>query len=154
MKRVSSQSLSTTRLTVPQRSVDAANPKAVWLSGEAGQGLVVRGTFSRSGSATRMDMTFSNKTANVALSSFALQLNKNSFGLVPSEALRCSPLAPGQSFETSLRFAVIEIVPTGTNGCASQILFPDTNGAIHLVWSQWDSHCGTISKFWGNDWDT
>ena len=53
-----------------------------------------------------MDMTFSNKTANVALNSFALQLNKNSFGLVPSEALRCSPLAPGQSIETSLRFEV------------------------------------------------
>ena len=101
-----------------------------------------------------MDMTFSNKTANVALSSFALQLNKNSFGLVPSEALRCSPLAPGQSFETSLRFAVIEIVPTGTNGCASQILFPDTNGAIHLVWSQWDSQLGTISQFGSWDWDT
>ena len=69
---------------------------------EAGQGLEVSGTFSRSESSTRMDMIFSNKTS-VALNSFALQLNKNSFGLVPSESLQVPPLAPGQSFETSLR---------------------------------------------------
>ena len=37
------------------------------------------------------------------MNSFALQLNKNSFGLVPSEGLQVPPLAPGQSFETSLR---------------------------------------------------
>ena len=52
-------------------------------------------------------MTFSNKTANAALNSFALQLNKNSFGLVPAEALQVPPLAPGQSFETSLRFVCV-----------------------------------------------
>ena len=53
-------------------------------------------------------MTFSNKTANgVALNSFALQLNKNSFGLVPAEALQVPPLAPGQSFKTSLRFVCV-----------------------------------------------
>ena len=97
-----------------------ASPKAVWLSREAGRGLEVCGTFSRSEGSTRMDMAFSNKTANVAMNSFALQLNKNSFGLVPSEALQVPPLAPGQSFETSLRLGYFSYmhIQGDHSGCA------------------------------------
>lgn len=49
-----------------------------------------------------MDMTFSNK-AMQAMTGFAIQLNKNSFGLAPSAPLSISgPLQPGQSLETGL----------------------------------------------------
>lgn len=49
-----------------------------------------------------MDMTFSNK-AMQAMSGFAIQLNKNSFGLAPSSALTVTgPLQPGQTLDTSL----------------------------------------------------
>lgn len=48
-----------------------------------------------------MDMTFTNK-AMQPMGGFAIQLNKNSFGLMPSAPLQVSaPLNPGQSIEIS-----------------------------------------------------
>lgn len=43
------------------------------------------------------------------LSGFAVQLNKNSFGLVPAAPLQAAPLQPSQTVEVSLILA-----PTGT----------------------------------------
>lgn len=49
-----------------------------------------------------MDMTFTNK-AMQPMGGFAIQLNKNSFGLAPAAPLQVpGPLNPGQSIETSL----------------------------------------------------
>lgn len=48
-----------------------------------------------------MDMIFTNK-AMQAMSGFAIQLNKNSFGLVPSAPLQVGALQPAQSIEASL----------------------------------------------------
>ena len=54
-----------------------------------------------------MEMTLSNK-AMQPMSGFGLQLNKNSFGLVPANALSVPSIASNQSFDVSL--------PLGTNG--------------------------------------
>lgn len=55
-----------------------------------------------------MDMTFSNK-AMQAMTGFAIQLNKNSFGLTMAQPLNVpSPLHPNQSSDASLN-----LVPTG-----------------------------------------
>uniref|UniRef100_A0A2M4BD70 AP complex subunit beta n=1 Tax=Anopheles marajoara TaxID=58244 RepID=A0A2M4BD70_9DIPT len=76
-------------------------PKIVWLPADKGKGLEIQGTFSRRNGQVYMDMTFTNK-AMQAMTGFAIQLNKNSFGLVPSAPLQVAPLQPSQSTETSL----------------------------------------------------
>ena len=49
-----------------------------------------------------MDMTFTNK-AMQPMGGFAIQLNKNSFGLTPAAPLQVpSPLNPGASIDTSI----------------------------------------------------
>uniref|UniRef100_A0AAG5D0I7 AP complex subunit beta n=1 Tax=Anopheles atroparvus TaxID=41427 RepID=A0AAG5D0I7_ANOAO len=82
-------------------------PKITWLPADKGKGLEIQGTFSRRTGLVYMDMTFTNK-AMQAMTGFAIQLNKNSFGLVPSAPLQVAPLQPSQSAETSL--------PLGTTG--------------------------------------
>lgn len=76
-------------------------PKITWLPADKGKGLEVQGTFSRRGGKIYMDMTFTNKAMS-PMSGFAIQLNKNSFGLVPGAPLQVAPLPPGQSGEASL----------------------------------------------------
>ncbi|KAJ8678788.1 hypothetical protein QAD02_014575 [Eretmocerus hayati] len=77
-------------------------PKANWLPAEKGKGFDVWGTFSRKGGQINMDMTFTNK-AMQPMGGFAIQLNKNSFGLAPAVPLQvAAPLNPGQSIEVSV----------------------------------------------------
>ncbi|KXJ72997.1 AP-1 complex subunit beta-1 isoform X2 [Aedes albopictus] len=76
-------------------------PKITWLPADKGKGLEVQGTFSRRNGQIFMDMTFTNK-AMQAMTGFAIQLNKNSFGLVPAAPLQVAPLQPSQSTEASL----------------------------------------------------
>lgn len=76
-------------------------PKTVWLPAEKGKGLEVQGTFSRRNGQVSMDMVFTNK-AMQAMTGFAIQLNKNSFGLVPSAPLQMGALQPSQTIEVSL----------------------------------------------------
>lgn len=78
-----------------------STPKIVWLPAEKGKGLEVLGTFSRRGNTVSMDMTFTNK-AMQAMSGFAIQLNKNSFGLAPAAPLQIGQLQPSQTIEASL----------------------------------------------------
>jgi AP-1 complex subunit beta-1 len=77
-------------------------PKQIWLPAARGKGLEISGTFSRRNGQISMDMTFTNRAMQPMLQ-FAIQLNKNSFGLVPGQPLQVvSPLAPNQSYEASL----------------------------------------------------
>lgn len=76
-------------------------PKVIWLPAEKGKGLEVSGTFSRRNGQVSMDLTFTNK-AMQAMSGFAIQLNKNSFGLSPAAPLQVGQLQPSQTIETSL----------------------------------------------------
>lgn len=76
-------------------------PKVVWLPAEKGKGLEISGTFTRRNGQVSMDMTFTNK-AMQAMSGFAVQLNKNSFGLVPTAPLQVGTLQPSQTIDTSL----------------------------------------------------
>ncbi|CAH8832048.1 unnamed protein product [Trichobilharzia szidati] len=82
-------------------------PATVWLEAARGKGLEIRGTFSRktaTGQAT-MELTLVNN-ALTPMSGFAIQFNKNSFGLVPTEALNVpTPLMPHQSVNKSLPLA-------------------------------------------------
>ncbi|XP_044763238.1 AP-1 complex subunit beta-1 [Coccinella septempunctata] len=76
-------------------------PKSCWLPAEKGKGLELFGTFSRRGGQMAMELTITNK-AMQAMSGFAIQFNKNSFGLAPAQPLNVGALPPGQSLEYRL----------------------------------------------------
>ncbi|VDO57615.1 unnamed protein product [Haemonchus placei] len=78
-------------------------PKQLWLDAAKAKGLQLEGTFARRGGNIMMEMTLTNK-AMQPLSGFAIQFNRNSFGLAPAEPLRVpSPLMPGQNVTVTLR---------------------------------------------------
>ena len=77
-------------------------PKQIWLPAQKGKGLEISGTFTRKNGLISMCMDFTNKALQ-PLSGFALQINKNSFGLIPSSALQIAPsISPNQTVPTTL----------------------------------------------------
>ncbi|KAK5638054.1 hypothetical protein RI129_012349 [Pyrocoelia pectoralis] len=86
---------------MPATSTLYIPPKGCWLPAEKGKGLEIWGTFSRRNGQVSMDLTFTNK-AMQAMNGFAIQFNKNSFGIAPSAPLSIGTLQPGQSLETNL----------------------------------------------------
>lgn len=81
-------------------------PKQVWLPANRGKGMEIYGTFSRRNGIITMDMTIHNK-AMQPITNFAIQLNKNSFGISPAAPLNVpAPLAPNQSVDVSLTLSV------------------------------------------------
>uniref|UniRef100_A0A8C9YZI8 AP complex subunit beta n=1 Tax=Sander lucioperca TaxID=283035 RepID=A0A8C9YZI8_SANLU len=77
-------------------------PKAVWLPAVKAKGLEISGTFSRRQGHMYMDMTFTNKALQ-HMTDFAVQFNKNSFGMIPTSPLPVhTPLMPSQTIEVSL----------------------------------------------------
>ena len=63
----------------------------------------ISGTFSRRQGQILMDLVFANR-AMQAMSGFAIQFNKNSFGLTPATPLQVnSPLPPNQQANVSLQ---------------------------------------------------
>ncbi|CAH8441891.1 unnamed protein product [Schistosoma bovis] len=92
-------------------------PATVLLEAARGKGLEIRGTFSRKTATAQvfMELTLTNN-ALTPMSGFAIQFNKNSFGLVPAQALNVpTPLMPHQSVNVSLPLAttgpVMKMVP-------------------------------------------
>uniref|UniRef100_H3A0V7 AP complex subunit beta n=1 Tax=Latimeria chalumnae TaxID=7897 RepID=H3A0V7_LATCH len=77
-------------------------PKSVWLPAMKAKGLEISGTFCRRMGSIYMDLSLTNKAMQV-MSDFAIQFNRNSFGLAPAAPLQVhSPLAPNQSIDVSL----------------------------------------------------
>ena len=80
------------------------------------------GSWSLKNNVINMELTFENK-AMQAMQNFALQLNKNSFGLSPSQALSVPTLNAGQTLDVS--------VPMTTTGPV-QKMDPLTNVQVAL----------------------
>lgn len=77
-------------------------PKQMWLEAAQGKGMEIRGSWARRQGQIFMDMTFTNKALS-PMGEFAIQFNKNSFGLSPAAPLQVwSPLHPNQGNDTSL----------------------------------------------------
>eukprot|EP00054_Salpingoeca_dolichothecata_P008265 m.47181 g.47181 ORF g.47181 m.47181 type:complete len:881 (-) comp17615_c0_seq1:27-2669(-) len=85
----------------PAASPQFVRTKEVWLDSTKGKGLEIQGTFARRNGAVFMDMTFFNRSIQ-AMGEFAIQFNKNSFGLTPEATLNIPTLPPNGSAETSL----------------------------------------------------
>jgi len=76
-------------------------PKQTWLPAAKGKGLEISGTWSRRNNQIHMEMTFNNKALS-AMQGFAIQLNKNSFGLTPAQQLNIPLLNANQTLDISL----------------------------------------------------
>lgn len=79
-------------------------PPIVWLESSRGKGLEIAGTFSVNiaTNTPQMELTFTNNALS-PMTGFAIQFNKNSFGLAPAEPLKVpSPLQPKQSAKVTL----------------------------------------------------
>ncbi|XP_011255476.1 AP-1 complex subunit beta-1 isoform X3 [Camponotus floridanus] len=93
-----------------QGPVSYISPKVNWLPAEKGKGFDIWGTFTRKNGQISMDMTFTNK-AMQPMGGFAIQLNKNSFGLSPAAPLQVpAPLNPGASVETNVILSTVGAV--------------------------------------------
>ena len=79
-------------------------PKLEWLPASKGKGLEIKGTFSRKNGTIYMDMTFSNRAMQL-MNGFGVQLNKNSFGLIPAQPLNVPSIPANQSVDVSLPLA-------------------------------------------------
>jgi AP-1 complex subunit beta-1 len=91
--------------------------KQVWLSAQKGKGLEVTGSWSRRNNVVHMELTLCNKALS-GMQGFAIQLNKNSFGLTPAQPLNVPVLNANQTLDISL--------PMNTTG-AIQKMEPLTN---------------------------
>uniref|UniRef100_A0A1I8GR23 AP complex subunit beta n=1 Tax=Macrostomum lignano TaxID=282301 RepID=A0A1I8GR23_9PLAT len=76
-------------------------PMETWLPAQKGKGLQIEGRFLRRGPQLSMELRLRNN-AMQQLNGFAVQFNKNSFGLAPAQPLAMNPLAPQQSVTTLL----------------------------------------------------
>uniref|UniRef100_A0A452FHQ5 AP complex subunit beta n=1 Tax=Capra hircus TaxID=9925 RepID=A0A452FHQ5_CAPHI len=75
---------------------------AVWLPAMKAKGLEISGTFTRQAGSISMDLQLTNKALQV-MTDFAIQFNRNSFGLAPAAPLQVhAPLSPTQTVEISL----------------------------------------------------
>ncbi|XP_029427719.1 AP-1 complex subunit beta-1 isoform X2 [Rhinatrema bivittatum] len=82
-------------------------PKSVWMPAMKAKGLEISGTFARRMGTVHMDLLLTNKALQ-GMSDFAIQFNRNSFGLAPAAPLQIhAPLAPNQTVEVSLPLSTV-----------------------------------------------
>ncbi|KAK1892638.1 AP-1 complex subunit beta-1 [Dissostichus eleginoides] len=82
-------------------------PKTVWLPAMKAKGLEISGTFVRRSGVIQMEMTLNNKAMSV-MSDFAIQFNRNSFGLAPAGPLQIlTPISPNQIIEAALPLSTV-----------------------------------------------
>ncbi|KAL7391551.1 hypothetical protein ABVT39_010943 [Epinephelus coioides] len=82
-------------------------PKTVWLPAMKAKGLEISGTFARRAGVIQMEMTLTNKAMS-GMADFAIQFNRNSFGLAPAGPLQIlTPLPPNQSIEAVLPLSTV-----------------------------------------------
>ncbi|KAL4646648.1 AP-1 complex subunit beta-1-like [Arapaima gigas] len=79
----------------------------VWLPAMKAKGLEIAGTFSRRAGVIHMELSLTNKAMSV-MTDFAIQFNRNSFGLAPAGPLQVlTPLSPNQTIEVSLPLSTV-----------------------------------------------
>uniref|UniRef100_A0A674B1D9 AP complex subunit beta n=1 Tax=Salmo trutta TaxID=8032 RepID=A0A674B1D9_SALTR len=79
----------------------------VWLPAMKAKGLEISGTFARRAGVIQMELILTNKAMSV-MTDFAIQFNRNSFGLAPAGPLQVlTPLGPNQTIEVSLPLSTV-----------------------------------------------
>lgn len=122
----------------PAASTTYVPSPTIWLESSRGKGLEIAGTFSVSPSTNQpqMELTFTNNALS-PMTGFAIQFNKNSFGLAPAQPLNVpSPLQPKQSAKVMLPLGfgnqVVKVDPLMNLQVGVQIFptFPKPLGSI------------------------
>uniref|UniRef100_A0A671V4B9 AP complex subunit beta n=1 Tax=Sparus aurata TaxID=8175 RepID=A0A671V4B9_SPAAU len=79
----------------------------IWLPAMKAKGLEISGTFARRAGVIQMEMTLTNKAMSI-MTDFAIQFNRNSFGLAPAGPLQVlTPVGPNQSIEVALPLSTV-----------------------------------------------
>ncbi|KAJ1886456.1 hypothetical protein LPJ66_009623 [Kickxella alabastrina] len=73
----------------------------ILLDAQQTQGLEILGTFARRNGQIQMEMSFVNKSG-IPIGEFAIQFNKNSYGLMPGSSLNAGTVGPMSSVEVTL----------------------------------------------------
>ncbi|KAJ1944573.1 hypothetical protein GGF37_002126, partial [Kickxella alabastrina] len=73
----------------------------ILLDAQQTQGLEILGTFARRNGQIQMEMSFVNKSG-ISIGEFAIQFNKNSYGLMPGSSLNAGTVGPMSSVEVTL----------------------------------------------------
>lgn len=110
-------------------------PKVVLLPAERGDGMEVAAAFTQEGGQLYMELTVTNRGA-VVLSDFAMQYNKNAYGLTPACAPAFGAVPPGQSADARVLIlrqpAMVAPPAPGTDPNVLQIAVRTNVGKIYF----------------------
>ncbi|KAJ2216865.1 hypothetical protein EV179_000899 [Coemansia sp. RSA 487] len=112
----------------------------VLLDAQQTQGLEILGTFARRAGQIQMEMSFANKS-NVPISDFAIQFNKNTYGLMPSTPLSANTVMPMSAIEVSLPLsmggpAMVMQPPNNLQiaiKCTAGVFYFQTQYSLHIL---------------------
>ncbi|KAJ1854941.1 hypothetical protein LPJ73_002399, partial [Coemansia sp. RSA 2703] len=138
-------------------SVTYAAPKNVLLDSNVTHGLEILGTFARrSGGKMQMEMTFANKS-NMPISDFAIQFNKNTYGLMPSGSLGVGTVAALHSVEVTLPLTLggpAQVMQPLNNlqiaiKCTAGVFYFATQYSLHILFDEkGNSDQGEFLRMW------
>ncbi|KAJ2847342.1 AP-1 complex subunit beta, partial [Coemansia erecta] len=112
----------------------------VLLDAQQAQGLEILGTFARRAGQIQMEMSFANKSA-VPISDFAIQFNKNTYGLMPQAPLSAATVMPMSAIDVSLPLtmggpAMAMQPPTNLQiaiKCTAGVFYFQTQYSLHIL---------------------
>jgi len=110
-------------------------PKVVILPAEKGDGMELSAAFVKDNGRMYMELTCTNR-GMAPLSDFAMQYNKNAFGLTPECAPALGVVSPGQSADARVPIlqqpAMVKPAEPGTNPNIIQIAMKNSTGKIYF----------------------
>ncbi|KAJ1654075.1 hypothetical protein IWQ61_005926 [Dispira simplex] len=129
---MSSNMITAVQPTQPESPTESyVAKKSVLLSAQSAKGLEVQGTFGRRQGQLFLDLTFGNFSGQ-PVGNFALQFNKNSYGLWPATQLAVPTLEPQTSFETTLPLTTTGPVQTMTPVNNLQVALKSSLGIFYF----------------------
>ncbi|KAJ1720990.1 hypothetical protein LPJ53_004423 [Coemansia erecta] len=132
-------------------------PRHVLLDAQQTQGLEILGTFARrTGGKIQMEMSFANKSS-MPISDFAIQFNKNTYGLTPSGSLGVGTVAPMHSVDVTLPLTLggpAQAMQPLTNlqiaiKCTAGVFYFQTQYSLHILFGETgNSDQGEFLRMW------
>ncbi|KAJ2019365.1 hypothetical protein GGI14_001660 [Coemansia sp. S680] len=143
-------------------SVPYVPSQQVLLDATQTQGLEILGTFARRNGSIQMEMSFVNKSG-MAIGDFAIQFNKNTYGITPSGSLNAGTVMPMSSVEVSLPLVAggpTMVMQPLTNiqiavKCTAGIFYFQTQYSLHILLEETgQSDQGMFLRMWKDMPDT
>lgn len=117
-----------------------SSDKPLLLGADKGNGMEVHGLFARRDKQVFFDLTFINR-GSAPLSQFAIQFNKNNFGVTAPQQIPIAVLNPGQSADASLPVSMQGVTTPGPLNTAIQIAIRNSTGQIYFFVAQLPADC-------------